>query len=81
VLIENSVPNQTTATGLVVKPAPSVTLAMEKNKPAPMLASLPLVADLDTLDKSKTAMYWEESTSTLYLKFSWQHDIQVTVKE
>jgi oligosaccharide 4-alpha-D-glucosyltransferase len=81
VLIENSVTNQTTETELVVKPAPSVTLATEKNKPAPMLASLPLVADLSTLDKSKAAMYWEESTSTLYLKFSWQHDIQVTVKE
>jgi oligosaccharide 4-alpha-D-glucosyltransferase len=71
------VPEQT------VKPAPSVTVVPEKNnaKPAPMLASLPLVVDLAELDKSKAAMYWEESTSTLYLKFSWQHDIQVTIKQ
>lgn len=60
--------------------APSVSVATAQNQLAPMLTSLPLVADLSTLDSSKTAMYWEKTTHTLYLKFGWQHDIEVTIK-
>lgn len=72
-----------TPTNPMSKPAPTVTVAThtQLSKPAPMLASLPLVSDLATLDESKAAMYWEESTNTLYLKFSWQHNIQVAVKQ
>lgn len=62
---------------------PQVVLADDKNEPnkAPIVTSLPIVTDLATLDKNKTGMYWEESTSTLYLKFIWQHDIQLSVKK
>ena len=67
----------------VNKPAPLVMVgaATVADKPAPLINSLPLVADLTTLDKNKTGMYWEETTNTLYLKFIWQHNIQIAIKQ
>ena len=67
----------------VNKPAPMVVVgaASVADKPAPLINSLPLVADLATLDQNKTGMYWEETTNTLYLKFIWQHNIQIAIKQ
>lgn len=65
------------------KSAPQVLLENNSNSPqkAPISTSLPIVMDLATLDKNKTGMYWEETTSTLYLKFVWQHNIQLSIKQ
>jgi hypothetical protein len=67
----------------VNKPAPMVTVAgvEQSAKPAPITNSLPLLADLKTLDQTKAGMYWEETTNTLYLKFIWQHNIQIAIKQ
>ncbi|KXI30672.1 glycoside hydrolase family 31 protein [Paraglaciecola hydrolytica] len=67
----------------VNKPAPMVVVGTveQSEKPAPITNSLPLLADLRTLDHNKNGMYWEETTNTLYLKFIWQHNIQLVVKQ
>ena len=67
----------------VNKPAPLVVVgaASLATTPAPITNSLPLLADLKTLDQTKSGMYWEETTNTLYLKFIWQHNIQIAIKQ
>ncbi|WP_340680172.1 DUF5110 domain-containing protein, partial [Paraglaciecola sp.] len=67
----------------VNKPAPMVTVGgvEQSEKPAPITNSLPLLADLRTLDQTKSGMYWEETTNTLYLKFIWQHNIKISIKQ
>jgi oligosaccharide 4-alpha-D-glucosyltransferase len=67
----------------VNKPAPMVTVAgiEQSAKPAPITNSLPLLVDLRSLDQTKAGMYWEETTNTLYLKFIWQHNIQISIKQ
>ena len=81
--VKRTVPAPVSVSLPVNKPAPMVVVASENMaaKPAPISNSLPLLAELKNLDQTKSGMYWEETTNTLYLKFIWQHNIQITIKQ